>query len=91
MEGRYVNYFEIGHNAFEVLLDFGQFYEGEAEATQHTRIVTSPVYAKRLSGLLQQAIRQYEASYGRVVDLDEEEAAADRREPTRRARALRIM
>lgn len=86
MEGRYVNYFEIGHNAFEVILDFGQFYEGEAEPTQHTRIVTSPVYAKRLSGLLQQAIRQYEASYGRVVDLDEEEAAADPR-----GRALKVM
>ena len=71
MEGRYVNYFEIGHNAFEFLLDFGQFYDGEAEASLHTRIVTSPVYAKRLSGVLQQALRQYEASYGRVADEDE--------------------
>ena len=71
MEGRYVNYFEIGHNAFEFLLDFGQFYDGEAEASLHTRIVTSPVYVKTLVGMLQRALSQYEASYGRVAEQDE--------------------
>ena len=91
MEGRYVNYFEIGHNAFEFILNFGQFYDGEAEATQHTRIVTSPVYAKRLSGVLQRALSQYEASYGRVADVDEAPDAVDRREATGRGRALKII
>jgi len=91
LEGRYVNYFEIGHNAFEFILDFGQYYSEDPEASLHTRIVTSPVYAKALAGVLQQALSQYEASYGRVVDLDEAEEAADRREPTRRGRALKII
>jgi hypothetical protein len=90
-EGRYANYFEIGHNAFEFLLDFGQLYFEDPEASLHTRIVTSPVYAKRLSGVLQQALSQYEASFGRVADENEAEDTADRREPTRRARALKII
>jgi hypothetical protein len=28
-EGRYANYFQIGHNAFEFIIDFGQGYEGQ--------------------------------------------------------------
>ncbi len=31
LEGRYANYFKVGYNAFEFLLDFGQFYP-EAKA-----------------------------------------------------------
>ena len=91
MEGRYVNYFEIGHNAFEFLLDFGQFYDGEAEASLHTRIVTSPVYAKTLIGMLQRALSQYEASYGRVAEQDEAEDAAHRQGSTGRDRGLKII
>jgi len=26
IEGRYANYFKVGHNAFEFVLDFGQYY-----------------------------------------------------------------
>ncbi len=76
LEGRYVNYFEIGHNAFEFLLDFGQCFGEDPEASLHTRIVTSPVYAKRLMGVLQQALCQYEASYGRLAGETEMEEAA---------------
>ena len=47
LDGRYANYFRIGHNACEFVLDFGQVYEAEyVESKLHTRIVTSPVYAK---------------------------------------------
>jgi len=68
LEGRYANYFEIGHNAFEFLFDFGQIYSEEAEAQMHTRIVTSPFYAKALIGVLTRALKQYEKSHGRVSD-----------------------
>ena len=91
MEGRYVNYFEIGHNAFEFILDFGQFYDGEAKASLHSRIVTSPVYVKTLVGMIQRALRQYEASYGRVEEQDEAKDAADRQESTGRDRGLKII
>ena len=44
-EGRYANYFKIGHNAFEFVLDFGQLYPENGQEQIHTRIITSPIYA----------------------------------------------
>ena len=72
MEGRYANYFEIGHNAFEFLLDFGQMYFEDPDSLMHTRIVTNPLFAKRLAGSLNQALAQYEATHGRVAAEAEE-------------------
>src|SRR5262245_19484528 len=46
-EGHYANVFQIGHNAFEVLVEFGQ-HEGGI----HTRIFMSPQHARILSDLL---------------------------------------
>jgi hypothetical protein len=68
VKGKYANYFEVGHNAFEFLVDFSQFYAEEDEAEPHTRIVTSPLYAKALAEVLNTAIRQYEADYGQIPD-----------------------
>ena len=60
LEGKYVNYFKVGHNAFEFVLDFGQSYL-ENEAPQiHTRIVTSPAYAKALLETSRESLAQYE-------------------------------
>ena len=50
VEGRYANYFKIGYNAFEFVIDFGQLYPegepGDKKARFHTRIITAPVYAR---------------------------------------------
>lgn len=82
LEGRYANYFEVGHNAFEFILNFGQLYIGEPETHLHTRVVTSPLYAKALLGVLQQAVSQYEESHGRVAaEADEGEEQVMAREP----------
>jgi hypothetical protein len=67
LKGKYANCFEGGYTAFKFLLDFGQFYADE-EAEVYTRIVTSPVYAKALAEVLNSAIHQYEANYGKVPD-----------------------
>ena len=48
VEGRYPNYFNVGHNASESVIDCGQFYPEGEETELHTRIITSPVYAKFL-------------------------------------------
>jgi hypothetical protein len=66
IEGRYANYFNVGHNAFEVVLVFGQFYEGNAQSQLHTRIVTSPGYAKTLLELLRDSVQKYEEAYGPI-------------------------
>ena len=65
-EGRYANHFHIGHNAFEVVLQFGQFYEGNKQPVMHTKIVTNPAYAETLLQLLGQAMAQYESTFGPI-------------------------
>jgi hypothetical protein len=67
-EGRYANYFEVGHNAFEFVLDFGQFYPCAETPQFHTRIVTSPTYAKALLDTLANSLRQFEEEFGRIAD-----------------------
>ena len=66
-EGRYANYFNAGHNAFEVILEFAQFYEGDVQPRVHTRIVTSPAYAKTFLEVLRESLERYEAVYGSIV------------------------
>jgi uncharacterized protein DUF3467 len=61
----YANYFEVGHTAFEFVLDFGQAYSGKPVSPCHTRIVTGPVYARALLEMLQRAVTQYDETFGR--------------------------
>jgi hypothetical protein len=68
LEGRYANYFKVGHNAFEFLVDFGQFYPDSAEARFHTRVVAVPIYAKALLELLRNSIDQYERTFGTIPE-----------------------
>ena len=66
--GRYANYFEIGHNAFEFVVCCGEFHAGEDSARLHTRLVISPVYAKQLVGTLGDSLARYEASFGPIPE-----------------------
>jgi len=66
-EARYANYFHVGHNAFEVMLEFGQHYSGSSQPRMHTRIVAAPAYAKALLGLLGSAIAEYEHNFGEIA------------------------
>jgi hypothetical protein len=66
LEGKYANYFKVGHNAFEFVLEFGQYYPEIEEAELYTRIITSPRYAKELLTTLQESIEHHENSYGSI-------------------------
>lgn len=55
-QGRYANYFEVGANRDEVVIDLGQAYGRDDEPSLHTRIVTAPVHARELIRLLQEAL-----------------------------------
>lgn len=70
-EGRYANYFKVGHNAFEFLLEFSQFYPEGKETQLHTRIITSPIYAKALLKTLEESIYRYEETFGRIAEAGE--------------------
>ena len=65
---QYANYFEIGYNALEFVIDFGQFYEGNPRAELCTRVITSPLYAKALLKTLKASIHNYEDSFGPIKE-----------------------
>ena len=68
LEGKYANYFKVGHNAFEFVLDFGQYYPETEDAELYTRIITSPCYAKGLLETLRDSIERYEKAFGVIKE-----------------------
>lgn len=68
LEGRYANYFKVGHNAFEFVIDFGQYYPENDQAELYTRIITSPTYAKVLLETLKESFKRYEKSYKAISE-----------------------
>lgn len=68
IEGRYANYFNVGHNSAEFILDFGQSYGDNDQARIHSRIVMSPVHSKILWQVLRDSILQYEERFGVIPE-----------------------
>lgn len=68
LEGRYANYFIVSYNAFEFVLDCGQYYPEIDEAELYIRIITSPCYAKVLFKTLKESIEHYEESFGTIKE-----------------------
>jgi hypothetical protein len=66
-EGRYANYFKIGFNAYEFVIDFGQEYPPDAERV-HTRIVTSAPLARILAETLERSLRDHALKFGPPPD-----------------------
>ena len=71
LEGKYANYFKVGHNAFEFVIDFSQFYPDSEEAEVCARIITPPIYAKTLLETLRGAIEYYEQTLGIIPSEDD--------------------
>lgn len=71
LQGKYANYFKVGHNALEFVIDFGQFYVDNGEVRLHTRIVTNPTYAKAMLETLRESIDQYERAFGIISTRNE--------------------
>ena len=68
LEGRYANVFQIGQNAFEFVLKFGQVSPESGQVQFHTRIITGPVYAKTWLGALGESIAHYEQTFGVIPE-----------------------
>lgn len=62
----YANYFQIGYNSAEFLLDFGRHFE-DSEPRIYERIIMSPMHAKMLSRLLAESVSQHEAKFGPIA------------------------
>ncbi len=64
----YANYLKVGQNAFEFLFDFGQLYLEDEDAQFHTRIITTPIYAKAFFRVLKDCIDRYEQDFGMIPE-----------------------
>ena len=68
IKGQYTNYFKVGFNAFEFVIDFGQYYEDQEKPQFGTRMVTSPQYAKELVKILIDSIESFERTHRIISD-----------------------
>src|SRR5262245_11747207 len=72
----YVNYFEVGHNPVEFLMDLGQYHPGppdsDGQVAIHTRIAIAPPFAKMLSTLLARAVEEHENQHGPIAPIGPE-------------------
>lgn len=67
VEARYANYFEIGHNRYEFVLDFSQCSPNGDSNQVLTRVVLGPVFAKSLVQLLEESLDAYERTFGAIA------------------------
>ncbi len=65
--GVYTNLAFISHSETEFLLDFTFLQPQTPKARVHTRIISSPIHAKRLLWALQDNLAKYEARFGKVT------------------------
>lgn len=70
-EGRYANFFEIGHNAFGFVFDFGQLGLDAEPPRIYMRVITSPSGARKLCQLLNEALAEYLNAFGPMQPDDE--------------------
>ena len=57
---RYANFFQVAVTAQEVVIDFGQHFEGSDGPRWHTRIVLAPRGAQELLDVLARALHSTE-------------------------------
>jgi len=89
-EGKYANYFEVGHNQFEFYVDFGQYDPQSEKVQMHTRIVTGPAYAKMMGETLSSSVESFEREHGSIVaDTREQDVMEMVRDSLKRTEANR--
>lgn len=64
-QAEYANYFEVGCNAFEFVIDFAQRHDGKPSGAR-VRIITTPVFARELFRVLGKSIAEYERTFGPI-------------------------
>ncbi|WP_299780582.1 DUF3467 domain-containing protein [uncultured Roseobacter sp.] len=72
----YANYFEVGHNPYEFLIDFGQIDPQRGTATINSRLALGPTHAKLLMRLLSRSVEQFERDFGAIADVREDDPLA---------------
>jgi hypothetical protein len=64
--GVYTNLAVISHSDAEFVLDFIQIFPGAGKAEVRSRVILSPINAKRLLHALGENVEKYEDSFGEI-------------------------
>ena len=70
-EGVYANLAMIAHSHSEFVVDFIRLMPGVPKAKVKSRVIITPEHAKRLLSALQDNIRKYEDTFGKIKHTDE--------------------
>lgn len=71
-QGTYANLVVITHSSSEFVVDFAQVLPGMRKAPVKSRIIMAPEHAKRLLFALEENMRKYEATFGKIKTVEEQ-------------------
>jgi hypothetical protein len=67
-QGTYANMAAVAHSPTEFVIDFLFMPPGQHRGKVRSRIISSPLHAKRFLSALAENVRRYEAAYGPIVE-----------------------
>ncbi len=72
-EGSYANLAIITHSHAEFVIDFVNVMPGTPKSKVKSRIIFTPMHAKRFLKALEDNVQRYEGNHGRIQDLEQVE------------------
>ena len=84
-EGTYANLAIITHSHAEFVMDFVSVMPGTPKSKVKSRIIFTPMHAKRFMKALEDNINRYEAANGHIQDLEQVEIPLNFGGPTAQA------
>jgi len=84
-EGTYANLAIITHSHAEFVIDFVNVMPGTPKSKVKSRIIFTPMHAKRFMKAMAENIERYEAAHGMVQDLEQIEIPMNFGGPTAQA------
>src|SRR5919206_2935235 len=84
-EGTYANLAIITHSHAEFVIDFVNVMPGTPKSKVKSRIIFTPMHAKRFMRALTENIERYEAANGKIQDLEQIEIPMNFGGPTAQA------
>ena len=84
-EGQYANLAIITHSHAEFVIDFVSVMPGTPKSKVKSRIIFTPMHAKRFLKALEDNVNRYEAANGTIQDLEQVEIPLNFGGPTAQA------
>ena len=84
-EGTYANLAIITHSHAEFVIDFVNVMPGTPKSKVKSRIIFTPMHAKRFMKAMAENIERYEAAHGSIQDLEQVEIPMNFGGPTAQA------